>query len=118
MLKGTISCFQQMLSETHSQDVLSPFLSLSALLPWLLLFLLLPFKINVPSQVGAKGELRERGVPCHPRSEGEGAIHCRQQSCRVGGGVLEGRLPAEGLLEEAVEESQFSTQGSEFAQSA
>lgn len=61
MLKGTISCFQQMLSETHGQDAFFP--SLFAFLPWLFLFFLSPFKIHVPSQLGAKEKLREGEFP-------------------------------------------------------
>lgn len=71
-----------------------------------------------PLKLGLRGSLGKGEFPATPEVRVKEPSTADSRVAGWGGGVLEGRLPAEGLLEEAVEESQFSTQGSEFAQSA
>lgn len=61
MLKGTISCFQQMLSETPVARMLAPLSLCFSPLAVSLLSLAFQSK-NVPTQVGAKDKLWEGGV--------------------------------------------------------
>lgn len=82
MLKGTISCFQQMLSETHIQDAF--FFSLP--------FSLLAFAfLSLAFQVGAKEKLGKGGISCSLLSK-DHLVVCFFETSSIPGSSLRARV--------------------------